>query len=180
MRGKKPPTQTDISTEERELFRSMVGEVTPLSDDRIVHRPRLSRRKSRIQYRPPAQGVDIEPHLAPEDVVFFHRGGLPQKQLRKFKRGEMAIEARLDLHGQTGAEALSSLQLFFTKTAAENKRSVLIIHGKGYRSQGAQPILKSLVHQWLQQQDSVIAFCSAQPHHGGNGAVYVLVQRCRL
>lgn len=178
MPGKKPPKPTDISAEERELFRRTVGKVTPVTHARVVHRHPAPRRKSQHPPAPPpAQGLDVDIQLAPEDEVFFHRGGIPQKQLRKFKRGEVTIEDRLDLHGRTAAEALSALEECFAQADTQAIRCVLIIHGKGYRSQQSQPILKNLVCQWLQQQPRVLAFCSARPADGGTGAVYVLIQR---
>ncbi len=175
--GKKPQKPTDVSADERELFRSTVGDVAPVTHTRVVHRRPAPRRPSQPQYTPPAHGLDIDIQIAPEDNVFFHRGGMPQKQLRKLKRGEVTIEARLDLHGQTTTEALASLQEFLTLASAQARRCLLIIHGKGYRSQGTQPVLKNLVYQWLQQQRRVVAFCSARPQDGGNGAVYVWIQR---
>jgi DNA-nicking Smr family endonuclease len=37
-------------------------------------------------------------------------------------------------------------------------------------------VLKNGVNQWLRRWDSIVAFCSAQPHHGGTGAAYVLLK----
>ena len=57
-------------------------------------------------------------------------------------------------------------------------RHVIIIHGKGYRSQG-RPVIKPMVNRWLRQDDEVLAFCSARPKDGGTGAVYVLLRKTR-
>ena len=43
------------------------------------------------------------------------------------------------------------------------------------QEQSAQ--LKGCVNHWLRELDPVQAFHSAQPHHGGTGAVYVLLRK---
>jgi DNA-nicking Smr family endonuclease len=53
---------------------------------------------------------------------------------------------------------------------------VRIVHGKGNGSPQRLPVLKVKVSHWLQQWDSVLAFCTAHPRNGGTGAVYVLLK----
>ena len=82
----------------------------------------------------------------------------------------------LDLHGMTVAEARPMLAEFIADSRQQRLRCVRIIHGKGFRSASAQPVLKGLVNNWLRQHDGVLAFCSARPADGGTGAVYVLLK----
>ena len=58
-------------------------------------------------------------------------------------------------------------------------RTVLILHGKGQRKteQEKTAVLKGYVQHWLQELEEVQAFNSAQPVHGGTGAVYVLLRK---
>ena len=60
------------------------------------------------------------------------------------------------------------------------------MHGKagtGYRDEKGDlqdmgtALIKSHVSHWLQQIETVMAFCSAQPKDGGTGAVYVLLKK---
>jgi DNA-nicking Smr family endonuclease len=37
-------------------------------------------------------------------------------------------------------------------------------------------VIKSLLDGWLRRRKDVLAFCSARPHDGGTGAVYVLLR----
>jgi DNA-nicking Smr family endonuclease len=37
-------------------------------------------------------------------------------------------------------------------------------------------VLKGKVRRWLAQWDDVLAYCEAQPHGGGSGAVLVLLK----
>ena len=55
----------------------------------------------------------------------------------------------------------------------------MIIHGKGQTSaeQDRCSILKGCTDHWLRELDIVQAFNSAQPQHGGTGAVYVLLRK---
>jgi len=53
------------------------------------------------------------------------------------------------------------------------------VHGKGQsKAQGEQTaVLKGYVNHWLKELDAVQAFHSAQPQHGGTGAIYVLLRK---
>jgi len=53
---------------------------------------------------------------------------------------------------------------------------VLISHGRGERSPTPARI-KSYVAQWLSQVPDLIAWHSAARHHGGTGAVYVMLRK---
>ena len=53
-----------------------------------------------------------------------------------------------------------------------NETMVKIVHGKG-----SEAILKTCVNGWLRQLPEVLAFCSAPPKDGGNGAVLVLLKK---
>ena len=58
-------------------------------------------------------------------------------------------------------------------------RCVRVIHGKGLRSAGKEPVLKSHVKSWLKQYNGVLAYCQAPGRMGGSGALIVLLKaRC--
>jgi len=111
-----------------------------------------------------------------EEVAFI-RPGVSRQAFRRLKRGELAIEAEIDLHGMRVAEARRELQDFIRECVARRLGCIRIVHGKGTRSGPDGPILKPSVHHWLSLWDEVLAFVSAQPRHGGSGAVYVLLGR---
>jgi DNA-nicking Smr family endonuclease len=111
------------------------------------------------------------------EEVSFRRDSVPKRTFRRLKRGDFALDAEIDLHGLRVAEARGALHDFLRDCIAQGLHSVRIIHGKGTRSGPAGPILKPSVHHWLSMWDEVLAIASAQPRHGGNGAVYVLLRR---
>ena len=111
------------------------------------------------------------------DSVLFARAGFQRQRIRRLKRGEMAYQSVLDLHGLRAHEASESIAEFIRESAREGCNCVLIIHGKGYHSENRQGVLKPLTINWLKTSPLVMAFCSATPRDGGTGAVYVLLKK---
>ena len=110
------------------------------------------------------------------DELFFSRSGLQHKLIKRLKRGELSIQAELDLHRLTKKEAREEVIHFLHYCQQNNFRQIRIIHGKGHGSKGKIPVLKTLINHWLQQRDDILAFCSARPCDGGTGAIYVLLK----
>ncbi len=103
--------------------------------------------------------------------------GLDKSTARKFKSGKYKISAKLDLHGNTQDEALNSLRYFINKSFESGQRCILVITGRGSEGKG---ILKEQVPRWLNLpgvRECIISFCQAQPRHGGDGALYVLLRK---
>jgi DNA-nicking Smr family endonuclease len=175
-KDKSPDNETD-------LFRRMMSDVKPIkADERIQpEKPRLSPRRRTISEEDDNSSSFAEfehaTYVAPEETLFFARTGLQHKIVKKLKRGEVPIEARLDLHGQNIEEAGQSLDQFLEEAQAAGCRCVIIVHGKGHRSHEGKPVLKSQVNYWLRECPMVLAFSSAQPRDGGTGAVYVLLKK---
>lgn len=107
----------------------------------------------------------------------FKRMGVQHGVYRKLKQGKYACHARLDLHRLSIAKARVEVFEFIKDSVKYDLRTVLIIHGKGNHTVDQSALLKSYVNDWLPQLREVQAFCSAQPRHGGLGAVYVLLAK---
>ena len=179
--SKKKNTEDD-----NDLFRQMMSDVKPLSSKKSAGN-RLPPEKPRPSGKPqpntpdkPSTHFIAREHVsdvAPEENLFFARSGLQHRLLRQLKRGDLRPEARLDLHGQTVAEAGAQLSHFLEDALAGGLRCVCVVHGKGHRSAEGRPVLKAQVNQWLRDTPAVLAFSSAQPKDGGMGALYVLLRR---
>ena len=107
--------------------------------------------------------------------------GVDRRTAERLKRGRMAVEARLDLHGLTQAEAHRALDAFVAASYDAGRRCLLVITGKG---QGKQEggVLRGKVPLWLNQAPNrgrVLAFDYAQQRDGGTGALYVMLRRKR-
>jgi len=103
--------------------------------------------------------------------------GIDRATAERLKRGLRAIEGRLDLHGMTQKEAHRALGEFVRAASASGRRCLLVITGRGTDRPG---ILKSAVPRWLDEGElrrQVLAVAAARPHHGGAGALYVLLRR---
>jgi DNA-nicking Smr family endonuclease len=108
--------------------------------------------------------------------------GLDKRMAARLKRGQLAIEGRIDLHGMTQDKAHRALEAFLGASQGAGKRCVLVITGKGLRPTGETGVLRNLVPRWMNApaiRGRVLSFCTAQPRDGGTGALYVLLKRKR-
>ena len=112
-------------------------------------------------------------------VLDFKRPGIQHGVYKKLRMGRYDIEARLDLHRMTVKQARDEIKQFVDEASKLGLRTLLILHGKGQRKVEKEntAVLKGYVNHWLQQLEMVQAFHSAQPVHGGTGAVYVLLRK---
>jgi len=116
------------------------------------------------------------PPVDPFDEIAFKRDGVQTGVYRKLRLGRYPQEATLDLHRMTVREAREAVWRFVHDAQRAGLRSVTITHGRGDRSE-TPGRLKSYVAHWLPTLPLVLAFHSAQRHHGGYGACYVLLRK---
>jgi DNA-nicking Smr family endonuclease len=111
-------------------------------------------------------------------------GGIDRRTLEKLRRGQMKLEAYLDLHGLRQSEAQAQLTRFLTDAHHAGRRCVLVITGKGTRNPqtGEEGVLRRMVPFWLEMpplSPLILSHCPARQKDGGDGAVYVLLRRKR-
>lgn len=171
-----------------ELFRQQMAGVTPHK-----HKPKVSLKTApglddgKAVRRAAAQQelaeernhlVDSEVELLEPHCPLEYKGdGVQNGVYRKLKQGKYPQEARLDLHNMTVEHARHEVFEFIQQCWQYQLRVVTIVHGKGLNSKSNQALLKSYCNRWLRDLPSVQAFCSAQPRHGGAGAVYVQLKK---
>lgn len=98
---------------------------------------------------------------------------------QRFKRGEMSIDARIDLHGMTLDQAHAALTSFIRRSHGRGDRCVIVVTGKGERGGGR---IRREAPDWLNRPDLrplILAVTEARQQHGGGGALYVLLKRTR-
>lgn len=110
--------------------------------------------------------------------------GLNRRQADALRGGDIAIDARLDLHGFSRKEAAGKVAAFLAQSARSGLRCVLVITGQGRRDPlaKARGVLRGELDGWLNQPATrplVLACVPAQRRHGGQGAFYVLLRRSR-
>ena len=111
-----------------------------------------------------------------EPVKLGHAPGVDKRTAERLRRGQLPIEARLDLHGHARETAYAALSGFLAAAWNSSRRNVLIVTGKG------QGILKEAVPRWLNESPNrgrILMIAQAQPKDGGGGALYVLLRRRR-
>lgn len=173
-----------LKPEERALWQQVVRAVTPL-------RPRAPEPDAPA---PPAP-AEPEPAPAPAAALPPARPALPKppplaplepKVRRRLNRGA-EVDARIDLHGLTQANAHRRLHLFIVEAQARGHSLVLVITGKGDGERllaglSERGVLRRAVPLWLGEpalRPYVVGFETAARHHGGEGALYVRIRRQR-
>lgn len=116
-------------------------------------------------------------HLLEDDPsLSFSRAGTGPDVVRKLRKGYWPVQDELDLHGLRRDGAREAIGDFLHKAGKRKLRCVCVIHGKGLGSAGGEPVLRSMVHSWLEQKDEVIAFCAANVDGRSHGALIVLLK----
>lgn len=140
--------------------------------------------------RPPAGAQKTAPRMSGPHVTVSHAPepleGPPNAQwARRMRRGDVVIDARLDLHGLTQTEAHNRLLRFVAMAIAQRLRVLLVITGKGTRSgpnRGETGVLRRSLPHWLKHSGmgaDILAITPAHRRHGGTGAYYVALRRSR-
>ena len=167
----KPEQDTD-------LFRQSLVGVTPLKPSGRITPSRTPRNLTPRGNRSATIVADtLSDHGASDDPINeYLSNGLNRMTLRKLRRGEWPPQDSLDLHGLNSDEARRLLVEFLHHSTQCGLRCVNVIHGKGWRSEGREGVLKSLTRHWLMQHPQVLAFCEAPQNAGGGGAVWALLK----
>jgi DNA-nicking Smr family endonuclease len=124
---------------------------------------------------------------APPPLVAIER-----RTARRIARGHVEIDARLDLHGLTQANAERRLRAFLLRARGDGLRTVLVITGKGTErdtdgghiasGRSGRGVLRRSVPLWLEApelRDCVAGMAPAHIRHGGTGALYIHLRKVR-
>lgn len=198
---KKRSAKTDTGAKDAALFDAAMRGVKPLpAAKRADPDPRAPAPAPELPARPktskgttkpvkPAHAPAPLPTAAPPPALA--NKGIDKRTNQRLKRGQMAIDGRLDLHGHYQADAHRALHGFVRNAYDNGRRCLLVITGKGgpkaadedeimpARDRG---ILRRNVPRWLNEapvRHMVLSIESARPQHGGDGAFYVLLRRKR-
>jgi DNA-nicking Smr family endonuclease len=158
-----------------DLFETAMADVVRLPTD-ARGRVRSGSRNAAFPAPTPAAVQSDGQDEADRSEAGFVAAGVDRRELRKLKRGEYVPGRRLDLHGQTAAEAVVRVKAFID-SAHRSHRCVCIVHGRGLHSEGNVSILTTPVRACLRQHRAVLAYADAPRDDGGPGAVYVLLRK---
>ncbi|MBC8022255.1 MAG: Smr/MutS family protein, partial [Burkholderiales bacterium] len=135
--------------EKDETFRAAMRDVAPIKGHNRVEpyrKPRLpipaKRHEDERAVIVELARLTLDDDAEIEEDASYLRPGLPRDILRKLRRTHWVIQDDLDLHGFTGDEAVLETAAFLAGARRRGLRCVRIVHGKGLRSAGREPVLK--------------------------------------
>lgn len=168
-------------TDDDQIWEDAIEGATPLKKDARANKAYTPKARRPIEGpQPPACPVTPPPpkdlllDKSLGDIFAAHAPGLDAKKFKKFSCGGVEFTAKVDLHGLVVEDAYQACFGFLLAAQAGGHRCVLVVHGKGGGRAGP---IKQNISTWLHQHPSVLAFHTAQPRHGGGGAVYVLLRK---
>jgi DNA-nicking Smr family endonuclease len=172
--------------DDAELFRAAIGPVRRLHGSAPPPAKAKPKPRARMAERDEAHAREefrhaLDPSLLEAgDALAYRRDTLPPRVYQRLRRGEIAVQDELDLHGADMRQAETLLREFVIDAHHRGLGCVRVIHGKGAHGGGpfgtdGVPVLKNLVDRLLRQRADVLAFHSPPPNQGGTGAVLVLL-----
>lgn len=180
---------SDHVDDDKVLFMQAMTGVKPLEDKNVispVSRPKKTQADATtLSKRAAAEGEtasgtelglsDMQALLNPvagDAYLMYKNATIQNKVFTQLKQGKLRWYDAVDIHGCTIEEAREAVVKLIDQAKANGETVVKIVHGKG-----TDAVLKTCVNGWLRQINDVLAFCSAPPKDGGNGAVLVLLKK---
>jgi DNA-nicking Smr family endonuclease len=176
------PRRRKLDDKERALWDQITRSVRPLARHPAVAAAPSSRATRPAPSAPAASAMH---EAAPVPKAPQRLQPMERRQKQRLARGLEPIDARLDLHGKTQAQAHAELLRFLRRAQMDGARFVLVITGKGSGARddwSERGVLKRQVPLWLKLPELrayVAAFEQAHVGHGGEGALYVRLRRPR-
>lgn len=176
--------------DELELWRHVAQTVRPIKSRRRAAAPKedaTAAPSAKAKAGGPAAPVPKpappkpQPPAKPHELTHGLSHGIDRRQADRFRKGKLAIDGKIDLHGRTQQDAHDDLLAFLKRAHAAGKRTLLVVTGKGMTTSKVG-ILRQAVPRWLNEpafRSLVLAFDYAESRHGGEGALYVLMKRVR-
>ncbi len=170
-----------------DLYREMMANIASITQDTVDNRmPTQTASDPLAVCQPPLYPLsheDLE-HLSlehanmlkPDEIISYRRDGVQDAVFRKLRLGKYDFQTRLDLHQYTLQDARKEVLAFLKECQRMDMKACIIVHGKEKHS-NPPALMKSFVCQWLEQISDVQCFHSAQRHHGGTSALYVLLKK---
>ena len=170
-----------LRDDEHELWKGVTRSVKPLRSRATDNEPTAT--PARKASPPAKRAAAPTSSSAPKAASLPALAPLGRRMKQRLARGTEEIDARLDLHGRTQAQAHSALLNFLRNAQARGARNLLVITGKGTREfAGERGVLKRQVPMWLRLPEFralIVGFEEAHVGHGGEGALYVRVRKLR-
>lgn len=180
-----------LTSEETRLWRHVTARdkpLRPVAEEIEVDAPAKPEPKkvlkSVAQKPAPAKAAVPKPNSTPEKPKARRAHDFGEE--KRVRRGQVEVEARIDLHGFTQIAAESALETFLLGAQRAKKRTVLVITGRGSLEPSwphpQRGVLRRRLPEWLDAfaRDGIVSgYASAHRAHGGDGAFYVFLKQRR-
>ncbi len=204
-RSLKPTAARQPIVQDFDLWTRLKQTVTPLDPKRIdddhwpntaapatTDKPAPTRRSPKDPSRPVE--IAAKPPVSALPLVTPALTGLDRRTSQRLARGQVEVDARIDLHGESVETARAKLKDFLINSRARGARIVLVITGKGssefanhtlhgrthFHAPERQGRLRRMATLWFHDAEFshlISGFQPAHPKHGGGGAFYVRMRR---
>lgn len=174
-------------SEDDSLWAFVTKDVEPLKGRNKINVPaQKTENKStpsvKTQLNPKPDKAKITPKTTHHNL--HNKADVDRATFDKFRKGQMPIEATIDLHGYNAQQAYEKVVGFMNRASGLGQRCVMVITGKGMRNNESGErevgILKRSLPEWLEQpslKSKILKVQQAQRFHGGSGAYYILLKR---
>lgn len=181
-----------LDAEGRALWQRVIDTVRPLKGRKLRGTP-VARPSPAVTPAPPPVPVPIavtrrvamtKAPRAPEPGETLD-GGWD----RRLRRGVVAPDVTIDLHGYTLIDAHAELEAGLGHAIQRHARLILLVTGRPPRDSteriDGRPVrgaIRASVGDWLahsRHAAHIAAVRSAHPRHGGAGALYIILRRAR-
>lgn len=104
---------------------------------------------------------------------------------KQIKRGALAPEMAIDLHGHSLSAAHVQLDRALAEARMRDVRVLLVVTGKprkmaDHGGTGQRGAIRAEIGHWLDSSphaDAIASVRTAHPRHGGEGALYIILRR---
>ncbi len=165
-----------LSTEEEEIWAKVAATVRQMEGRTASRAP--------VAVERPIFVVDKMRRAAPEPKHKAAGEHLDAGWDRRLRRGVVAPERSIDLHGHTLSSAHATLDHALDRAVSDHVRVLLVVTGKAPRDPAPHERgrIRAAIGDWLassRHAGHIAAVRNAHPRHGGSGALYIVLRRQR-
>ncbi|MCF6434623.1 endonuclease SmrB [Pseudoalteromonas sp. MMG022] len=173
---KERPESHMIDDADLDLFRQSIAGATKYKQDTVrfekaPSKPKLNELASQKKQHQSEFYFSDEyiPDIDTHGTVNYVRPGADRYLAKQLRRGDIAPELILDLHGLNKDRVKEELAALIHACKKQHYYCACVVHGIG------EHILKHKVPQYLVQHPDILAMHQAPLEYGGKGAVLILV-----
>ncbi|PTQ08591.1 DNA mismatch repair protein MutS [Sphingomonas oleivorans] len=172
-----------LGPDEQALWAQVTATVRPLGKSAPAHDLALPQ---------PSRPVRLDPDRStPVNAPAKPKPNRPGETLdggwdRRLRRGIVAPDRTIDLHGHTLASAHIALEQGLADALADDIRILLLVTGRPPRADrdgtARRGLIRASIGDWLagsRHAARIAAVRNAHPRHGGAGALYIILRRKR-